>query len=221
MCGRFTLLTSPEELSQQFGLSEIPDLSPRYNIAPTQQVAAVRTAEKGQRELVLLRWGLIPSWADSPAIGVRLLNARAETVADKPSFRSALKQRRCLIPADGFFEWQSVQGRKRPYYFREKAGRPLAFAGLWEHWERGGQAIHSCTIITTEANAVVKSLHDRMPVILLPDAYALWLDRTVQRPEQLVPLLRPFPAEEMIVYPVSLRVNSPRNDDSGCVQAVA
>src|SRR4051794_17635833 len=223
MCGRYTLLASPEELRELFGLDEVPDLAPRYNIAPSQQVAAVRrVAGQERRELVPLRWGLIPPWADDPAIGNRLINARAKAVADKPSFRSALRCRRCLVLADGLFEWQSLQGKKQPYYFRLRDGRPFAVAGLWERWSRGGHgAVESCTLITTEANDLVRPLHERMPVILPPDGYEVWLDPAVQRPGQLQPLLRPYRAEEMTAYPVSVRVNSPRNDDAGCVEAVA
>ena len=223
MCGRYTLLASPEALQEQFGLAEVPDLSPRYNIAPTQQVAAVRRpAGQQRRELVLLRWGLVPPWADDPAIGSRLLNARAETVADKPSFRPALRCRRCLILADGFFEWQAVNGKKQPHYFRLRDGRPFAIAGLWERWARGGDgAVESCTLITTEANELVRPLHDRMPAILPPEAYEVWLDPAVQHPATLRPLLRPYEAGEMVACPVSTRVNSPRNDDAGCVQPVA
>jgi putative SOS response-associated peptidase YedK len=223
MCGRYTLLAAPELLQDLFGLAEAPDLAPRYNVAPTQQVAAVRRLAGGEgRELVLLRWGLIPSWASDPSVGNRLLNARAETVADKPSFRSALRSRRCLILADGFFEWQSLKGKKQPFYFRLRDGRPFAIAGLWERWARGSNGpVESCTLITTEANDLVRPLHERMPVILPPDAYEAWLDPAGGRPEQLQPLLRPYRAEEMIAYPVSVRVNSPRNDDAGCVEAVA
>jgi putative SOS response-associated peptidase YedK len=222
MCGRYTLLTSPEVLQEQFGLVELPALSPRYNIAPTQQVAAVRRAAgKEDRELVLFRWGLVPSWATDLSIGNRLLNARAETVAEKPSFRSALRSRRCLILADGFFEWQHLQGKKQPYYFRLRDGKPFAIAGLWERWSVGSEAIESCTLITTEANALVRNVHDRMPVILPGGAYEAWLEPAPARPGQFQPLLRPYPAEEMVAYPVSMRVNSPRNDDAECVQAVA
>jgi putative SOS response-associated peptidase YedK len=193
------------------------------NIAPTQQVAAVRrpTAQEG-REFVLLRWGLIPPWADDPAVGNRLINARAKTVADKPSFGPALRCRRCLVLADGFFEWQTGKGKKQPYHFRLRDGRPFALAGLWERWSRGRHgAVESCTLITTEANDLVRPLHERMPVIVPPDAYEVWLDPAVQHPVRLQPLLRPYRAEEMVAYPVSMRVNSPRNDDPGCVQSVA
>jgi putative SOS response-associated peptidase YedK len=209
-------------LQDLFGLQDLPDLSPRYNIAPTQKVAAVRPAVQGGRELVLLRWGLIPSWAGDPSIGSRLLNARAETVAEKPSFRSALQRRRCLIAADGFFEWQAQKGKKQPYYFRLADGRPFAFAGLWERWSRGGgEPLETCTIITTEANDLVRSYHERMPVILPTAAHAAWLDTSLHRPEPLLPLLCPYPGEEMAAYPVNPLVNSPRTDDARCIERVA
>ncbi len=221
MCGRFTLTVQAEILRDLFELETIPDLTPRYNIAPTQEVAAVRQTEQGSRELVRLRWGLIPSWADSPAVGVRMLNARSETVAGKPAFRSAFRQRRCLIPADGFFEWQNQMGRKQPFYFRLRDGKPFALAGLWEHWQQGARIIESCTVLTTEANEIVRPLHERMPVILPPSAYETWLDPKMQRTEVLLPLLAAYPAGEMIAHPVNMRVNSPRNDDEECVQSVA
>jgi putative SOS response-associated peptidase YedK len=165
---------------------------------------------------------LVPSWAADPAFGSRLLNARAETVAHKPSFRSALKQRRCLIAADGFFEWQAQRGKKQPYYFRLADGRPFAFAGLWEKWERGSEApLETCTIITTDANELVRPYHERMPVILPPEAFASWLDTSQQGPEQLLPLLRPYPSAQMMAYPVSTLVNSPRTDDPRCIERVA
>jgi len=209
-------------MREEFAVAEVPPLSPRYNIAPTQPVVAVRqAASKEARELVLLRWGLIPSWADDPSIGNRLLNARAETVADKPSFRSALRSRRCLILADGFFEWQSRKGPKQPYYFRLRDERPFAFAGLWEQWSRGETPIESCTIITTQANELVRPVHERMPVILPPKVYAVWIDPEEQRTERLQSLLGPYRADEMVAYPVSMRVNSSRYDDAECIEAVA
>jgi putative SOS response-associated peptidase YedK len=208
-------------LKEQFTLEEVLPLQPRYNIAPTQQVAAVRHGQQG-REMVLLRWGLIPSWARDPSIGNRLLNARAETITEKPSFRSALKHRRCLIVADGFFEWQSIQGKKQPRYCRLRDGKPFAFAGLWEHWSLGeNEPVQSCTIITTEANELVRPLHERMPVILPPDAYQPWLDTAGQGVEQVLSLLRAYSSKDMIAYPVSMRVNSPRHDDPGCIEQVA
>jgi putative SOS response-associated peptidase YedK len=222
MCGRYTLITAPDVLVQQFGLEELPLLSPRYNIAPTQQVTAVRRPTEGaRRELVFLRWGLIPSWAEDATIGNRLLNARADTVADKPSFRSAFRSRRCLVLADGFFEWQTAEGRKQPFYFRSRGGEAFAIAGLWERWSRGGKAVESCTLITTEANALVLPTHDRMPAILSRDDYEGWLDPAVQDAERLQSLLRSYPPEQMTAWPVSGRVNSPRHDDPACVEPVS
>jgi putative SOS response-associated peptidase YedK len=215
MCGRFTLITPDQELAVQFNLPEVPAMPPRYNIAPTQPVAAVRlNARSGARELAWLHWGLVPSWAQDPAVGSRLINARSETVAEKPAFRAAFQRRRCLVLADGFYEWQKVDGAKQPYYIRLRDGSPFAMAGLWEHWEGGeGSVIQSCTLLTTEPNLLIQPLHSRMPVLLAAQDYDLWLDPQVQRPERLAPLLRPYPATEMVAYPVSRRVNNPDNDD--------
>jgi putative SOS response-associated peptidase YedK len=220
MCGRYTLSTPVGKLAEEFDLSgSLPDLQSSYNVAPTQEVPAV-VAGNGGRRLEMLRWGLIPSWADDPGIGSRMINARSETVAEKPSFRRAFKERRCLIPADGFYEWQKTNGSKQPYYFRMKDGRPFAFAGLWESWAGDGE-IRSCTILTTDANHLVGEIHQRMPVILPSEYYELWLEPAVREPDQLLPLLNPYPTDEMEAYPVSRRVNSPSNDDPGCVERVA
>jgi putative SOS response-associated peptidase YedK len=219
MCGRFTLRSSPRAVAEAFGLAEFPLFEPRYNIAPTQPVAAIRL-QNGRRQLSFLQWGLIPSWADDPSIGNRMINARAEGVADKPSFRSAFKKSRCLIVADGFYEWQKVGKAKQPYYIRLQDERPFAFAGLAEHWRRGDQSIDSCTVITTEANELMADIHDRMPVILSPDDYEFWLDPEFQGKEKLLSLLRPFPADELTAYPVSAIVNSPRNEKAECVVPV-
>ena len=222
MCGRFTLKTRPEVLAEHFGLPEVPGFEPRFNIAPTQPVAIVRALpETGGRELSRLRWGLIPSWADDPAIGLRLINARAETAAEKPAFRAAFRQRRCLVLADGFFEWAKSGGGKQPYHFRLKDGGPFAFAGLWELWSKGEEPIESCTLLTTEANDMVGPVHDRMPVLLEPEAYGRWLDPQLRRTEEVSDLLRPFPAGRMMGYPVGRLVNDPRNDDLRCVEPVA
>jgi len=221
MCGRFTLSNpDAEQLAAQFGVAALPDLRPRYNIAPTQPVAAVRRAAgKAIREMALLRWGLVPAWAKDPTIGVRLINARAETAAEKPSFRVAFRRRRCLIVADGFYEWQKQQSGKQPYYIRLRGGRLFAFAGLWERWTGpDGQEIESCTLLTTAPNDLLRPIHKRMPVILHPDDYALWLDPAVGDRQRLQPLLRPYPAAEMEAYPVSRRVNNPRNDDPRCIE---
>lgn len=213
MCGRFTLTVPGEQAAQQFGLSDPSvKLAPRYNIAPTQPVAAVRAAETG-RELALLRWGLIPPWAKDLSIGARMINARAETAAEKPAFRSAMKQRRCLILADGFYEWQTTGSSKQPFYFRVAGDGPFAFAGLWEHWRSPqGDQIHSCTILTTEANELVRPLHDRMPVILRPEDYGRWLDPALRDAAAVADLLAAYPADAMHTYPVSKSVNRVSND---------
>jgi putative SOS response-associated peptidase YedK len=223
MCGRFTLRAPASVVAEQFSLFEMPPFAARFNIAPSQPVPVVRLAPdrpEPQRELVWLRWGLIPRWADDPSIGNRMINARAESVAEKPAFRAALRQRRCLVVADGFYEWQKIDKRKQPHFIRMRDDRPFAFAGLWERWEGPQRGpIESCTLLTTDANDVVRPIHDRMPVILVPDAYALWLDPTVQQADKLLPLLKPYPSEAMIAYAVSPRVNSPTNDDPQCVEA--
>ena len=220
MCGRFTLTNPDQDLALQFDLPEIPDLQPRYNIAPTQPVAAVRVApESAVRELALLHWGLIPFWAKDPKIGSRMINARSETAAEKPSFRAAFRRRRCLVAADGFYEWQKLNDGKQPFYIRLHDGKPFAFAGLWEHWEGpDGAVIESCTLLTTEPNDVIRPLHNRMPVILQPRDYDLWLDPEVQQTEQLQPLLGPYLPGDMEAYPISRWVNSPRNDDPRCIE---
>ena len=215
MCGRFTLTFSAEELAEAFELDEVPaSFPPRYNIAPSQPIAAVlKTIEHPVRHLSLLRWGLIPSWSKDPAIGNRLINARAETVAEKPSFRTAFKRRRCLIPASGFYEWQKQERGKQPFYFHLKRKQPFAFAGLWETW----QDIPTGTIITTEANQLSQPIHDRMPVILKPQDYEEWLEPNNQNIAELQSLLKPFLSEEMEIYPVSNQVNNPANDSSECI----
>jgi len=231
MCGRFTLTDPDADLAVQFNLPELPStalrtspaMQPRYNIAPTQPVAAVRLAAGGAaRELALLHWGLIPFWAKDPAIGARLINARSETAADKPAFRAAFRRRRCLVVADGFYEWQKQPGSKQPFFIRLRDGRPFAFAGLWELWKGEDESvIESCTLLTTTPNDLIRPLHDRMPVILHPRDYGLWLDLDVQDPARLTPLLRPYAAEEMAAYPVSRFVNRPENDDPRCTEPLA
>ena len=222
MCGRFTLRAPASLVAEQFTLFELPPFAPRFNIAPSQPVAVVRLAPaqgQPQRELAWLRWGLIPSWAKDPAIGNRMINARAETVAEKPAYRAALRRRRCLLAADGFYEWQRTDGRKQPYFIHLCDDRPFAFAGLWEAWEGPDDSyIESCTLLTTEPNELIRPIHNRMPVILAPDDYEPWLDPAVQKPEPLVPLLRPYPSDEMAAHPVSTLVNSPTNDDPKCIE---
>lgn len=212
MCGRFTLRSSIKEIAESLEITsvKIKEEKARYNIAPTQDIMATREGGEG-RELVSLHWGLVPSWAKDPTIGARMINARSETVTEKPSFREAFHRRRCLIPSSGFYEWRREGTRKQPFYFRMKDDRPFAFAGLWEQWE-GDKVIESCTILTTEANELLAPVHDRMPVIVAPEDYELWLDSTISKTERLKPLLRPYPAEMMDSYPVSSNVNNPRND---------
>jgi putative SOS response-associated peptidase YedK len=222
MCGRYTLRTSPKLLASSLGVEDLPLFNPRYNIAPTQFVLAARLREdRPAREAVLLKWGLIPSWAKDPAIGNRCINARADGVADKPSFRAAFKRRRCLIAADSFYEWQKVGSKKQPWLFQLQGGTPFAFAGLWETRKPpDGEPVESCAIITTEANGLVKSVHERMPVILSPDDYDAWL-APAEDARRLLTLLGPFPAGKIEAFPVGLHVNNPRNDDPACVEPLA
>jgi putative SOS response-associated peptidase YedK len=222
MCGRFTLFESDKVLSREFGVSDFPPRSPRYNIAPSQPIAAVRAPPAGTgREFALLRWGLIPPWSKDPAIGNRLINARAETAREKPSFRNAFRRHRCLIPASGFYEWLRWERGKQPYFVRMRDERPFAFAGLWDRWEGPDEdAVETCTILTTAANAVLAPIHDRMPVIVPPGEYDRWLDPSNKDPDSLAPFLVPFPPEGMLAYPVNPRVNVPSADDKGCIAAL-
>lgn len=236
MCGRYCLTTPAQSMQRLFGfMGPLPNWPARYNIAPTQLVPIVRVApaggegdgagkeSAGRRELVQARWGLVPFWAKEAATGAKLINARAEGIAEKPAFRAAFRARRCLVPADGFFEWQATPHGKRPYWVGLKGGTsdepPLfAIAGLWERWTKApdGVPLESCTIITTEANALLRPIHERMPVILAAADYGTWLDPATVLPDALA-LLRPFPAESMTLHPVSTRVNSVRFDDPLCI----
>lgn len=223
MCGRFSQTASPDIIAEQFQIPDLPLFSPRYNIAPSQSVAAIRIEpDTTTRRLVQLRWGLIPSWAKDPKIGNQCINAKAETVAEKPSFRSAFKKRRCLVIATGFYEWQ-VQGRtKQPMWIGLRNKRPFALAGLWEHWKPAeGEPLETCTIITTAPNDLMASIHNRMPVILAPSSYDQWLDQTFQQAEPLKALLCPFPSDELTAYPVSTLVNNPRHDAPQCLEPVS
>ena len=217
MCGRFAQKSSATKITKKFRVEEVPPLVERYNVAPTQIVLAVREASDG-REATFLKWGLVPRWAKDPSIGNRLINARAETVTEKPSFREAFTRRRCLVPMEGFYEWARRGDRKRPFYFHMRDGEPFAIAGLWERWEGEGGPLESCTLLTTEANELLAGYHDRMPVILRSEDYDLWLDAGVRSAARLLPLLRPYPREEMTTYAVSLMVNSPSNDNPQCVE---
>lgn len=219
MCGRFTLTVNPAELEDVFGSYEFPtQFAPRYNIAPSQPVLAIPNDAKNKADFFL--WGLIPSWAKDPAIGNKLINARGETIAEKPSFRGGFKYKRCLILTDGFYEWKAAGGAKSktPYYIHMKDSKPFAFAGLWDVWNSPeGDALRTCTIITTEPNELMSALHNRMPVIIDPKDYELWLDPAPQTPEKLMHLIRPFPAAAMSAHPVSTMVNRPGNDRPECV----
>ena len=222
MCGRFTLRTNPSDLVEVFSLLREPELTPRFNIPPTTQIAVVRQSGK-DRELVSMRWGLVPSWSKDPKAGSPLINARGETVATKPSFRTAFKRRRCLIPADGFYEWKRLDPKtKLPHYIRFKKDRPFAFAGLWETWHApDGSELESCTIVTCEPNKLMAGLHDRMPVILPDEDYDRWLDPKNEDAASLQELLRPYPTEEMVAFPISTYVNNVRNSGPQCIELLS
>jgi putative SOS response-associated peptidase YedK len=221
MCGRFALIDPAEQLAMQFDLPAIADLTPRYNIAPTQPVLAVRHAQNsGAREWALLRWGLIPSWSKDIAIGSRLINARGETVAEKPSFRAAFKRRRCLIPASGFYEWQKRGSGKQPIYITPANGGAFALAGLWESWQGAdGSELETCTIVTTTPNELMTPIHNRMPVIVAPEDYDTWL-ASEPEPSLGLHLIRPYPSELMRVTAVSTYVNNPRHEGPQCVEPI-
>jgi putative SOS response-associated peptidase YedK len=219
MCGRYELHTHPAALALAFGLPHPPEIGPHYNIAPTQDVPVVRLARSGQRELAQIRWGLVPRWAKDPSIGARLINARAETLAEKPAFRMALRRHRVLIPADGFYEWKPIPGAgKQPLHVGMKDGAPFALAGLTDRWlSPEGEVLDTCAIVTTRANALLAPMHDRMPVIIAPEDYERWLDVAE---EEVADLFEPYPAEAMAYYPVSRRVNAVRNDDASLLERV-
>ena len=215
------MFTPASRLAEQFLPGEPLSVAPRYNIAPSQPVLAVRTSPAaGRREFAMPRWGLVPAWARDATIGNRLINARAETVSEKPAFRRAFRERRCLIPADGFYEWKKEGAGKRPFYVRRRDGAPFAFAGIWERWEgTGGEAVETCAILTTEPNELLAPLHDRMPLIVPPEEYGRWLDPSLRAPERLAPLLRPFPSAALEAFPVGREVNNPRADDPSLIRA--
>jgi putative SOS response-associated peptidase YedK len=227
MCGRFTLSIDLHEILDLLpGLDTSAWLAkPRYNIAPTQMVATVPNVlnNDGALSLTYMRWGLIPSWAKDHTIGSRLINARGETAHEKPSFRASFKRKRCLVLADGFYEWAKVPGQKRkqPVYIRMQSGEPFGFAGLWDHWHDPagtGDELVTCTIITTEPNEIVKPYHNRMPVILPPEDFDVWLEPGEADTGHLLSLIRPYPAGEMEAYPVSTQVNSPGADDPALIE---
>lgn len=221
MCGRYTLIQPAPWLHGLLGKDPGLELRPRYNIAPGQDVALIRlpsTQEGGA--LVPARWGLVPPWAKNPSIGPRLINARADSADQKPAFREAFRARRCLIPADGFYEWGSRGGARQPYFIHLEGGRPFCFAGLWERWEGPeGAAIESCAILTTGANRFLRKIHPRMPAILPRVAYASWLAPGERSPRLLKSLIEPYPGDEMTALAVGDRVNHPRNDDPSCIES--
>jgi len=222
MCGRTVLAASPEDLREVFGLDEVPDLVPRYNVTPSQGLAAVRVLRGTERRrLDVLRWGLVPAWAESPKAGQKLALARAETVATTPAFRDAFRQRRCLVVVDGFYEWKRGDGAgSRPFLFRAPDRKPFALAGLWERWgSKDGEIVESCAILTQRALAPIEAVHDRMPVVLAPDAWESWLDPEAE-PAALAGLLAPRPPG-LVAMAVSTYVNDPRHDDPRCFEPPA
>jgi putative SOS response-associated peptidase YedK len=215
-------MTPSKSLAERFLVEETLDEGPRYNIAPTQMVPIIRlNPQTGCREFRMVRWGLIPSWAKDPSIGHKLINARCESVHEKPAFRTAFKFRRCLVPTDGYYDWKKTGKTRQPYLFRMADGSPYAFAGLWEKWKSPeGEIAESCTIITTPANELVASVHDRMPAILKPEDYDTWLDPSLKDPEVLLKLLTPFPSELMVSVPVSSKVNKATYEGPDCIEPI-
>lgn len=221
MCGRFTLRTPPEALARHFELDEVHELRPRFNVAPGQDIATLLRREAApRRALELRRWGLVPSWVRDPQKSPAPINARSETVAEKPMFQAALRRRRCLVPADGFYEW--ARPSRQPFHVRRADGAPFGIAGLWERWEGPeGQLLESCALLTTQANECVRPIHPRMPVILEPRDYDVWLDPEIEDPQRVLPLLRPHPAEGMLAQAVARRVNRAGFDDPSCLEPAA
>ncbi len=224
MCGRYSLTLDPAELKEAFPGVEVPDTETlaRYNVAPSQSVPVIPNNHNNRVEF--FHWGLIPSWAKDPQIGNRMINARAESLAEKPSFRTALKRRRCLVLANGFFEWRQEPGSKTktPMFIRLKSGKPFGFAGLWDIWHSpDDQDVLSCTIVTTTPNSLVAKIHNRMPAIVRPEDYELWLDPDEQEPDRLAKVFKAYPASQMVAYPVSKLVNDPKNDVAECVAPLA
>ncbi len=221
MCGRFTLNSSSEALAADFELSEVALLEPRFNIAPSQGIVAVRENTAGVRECVELRWGLIPAWTKDPGKSHAPINARSETAADKPTFRRAMSRGRCLVPVTGFYEWREKAGGKQPFFFRMRERELFAIAGLYEIWRgKGGEVIESVALLTTEANALVAAVHPRMPVILAPADYGRWLDRKNRDSASVADLMVPCAVGGIESFAVSRQVNDPRFDQPACVEAI-
>ena len=218
MCGRFALKLPPAELITRFGLTECADFEPRFNIPPGTDIPVIRRSPEGARVLHLLRWGLVPHWAKDPTIGNRLANARGESVADKPAFREAFRKRRCLVPADGFYEWKTEGRTKQPYYFSHLSGAPLVLAGLWESWRApDGTILRTVCLITTSANALMAPIHDRMPVLLNPTDWATWLEGSM---EQAAQLIAPYADGALQCWPVDRRLNRPTEEGAGLIERV-
>ena len=222
MCGRFVTIIPPDVLAKIFGLIETPKLEPRYNVAPTQKVGVVRCCDDtNNKRFNVMKWGFVPSWSKDLSFGSHLINARSETVAEKPTFRHAIKYRRCIVPTSGFYEWDHSGDKKQPYYFQLADQSPMCLAGVWETWKSpDGSELETFAILTTSANKLVESIHDRMPVILYTDDFDLWLSNNMRDPEQLQPLYQPFPAAEMFAYKVPNLVNNPRFDSPACIAQV-
>ena len=220
MCGRYAFYSPAEAVRRSFALDDVPALEPRYNIAPTQPVPVIRAAEGGRHELSMLHWGLVPKWAKDKAVGNRMINARAETIAEKPAYRDAFRRRRCLVAADGWYEWQPAPGGKKPWFIRLREERPLAFAGLWERWKdpADGSLLESCTIVTTEAAASIRKIHERMPVVLPENEWDRWMDPAYSDAETLATKLGPYDAKALVFWPVSRAVNAPRNEGPGLIE---
>lgn len=217
MCGRLVQNKAADQAATLFGLSSPPDLGPRFNVAPTFYLLAIRSNPRGQPEWSLPRWGLVPHWAKDINVGYKMINAKAETVASKPAYRGPLRYRRCIIPSDGFYEWHLENKRKQPYYIRARGDEPLLLAGLWDYWEGEEQALETCTIVTTSANATVAKVHDRMPALLTLERARQWLDPKLQDPKQIAALLESS-EPPLTLYKVSARVNKPVNDDPQLIE---
>lgn len=214
MCGRYAFFSPAEAVKRTFALDFRPELAPRYNIAPTQSVPALRVVEEGSRALAMLHWGLVPRWARERAIGNRMINARSETIAEKPAYRDAFRRRRCLVLADGWYEWQAAPGGKQPWFVRLRDPQPIAFAGLWERWKdpAGGELLESCTIVTTSASESIRKIHDRMPVILPRESWDRWMDPACSDAESLARILGPYDGKALTAWQVSRLVNAPKNE---------
>ncbi|MBN2983507.1 MULTISPECIES: SOS response-associated peptidase [Cohnella] len=223
MCGRYTITVTLEELIARYmaGQVAVPFYAPRYNVAPGQLVPAIVSDGRGNR-LGQLKWGLVPPWAEDAKIGYKMINARAETLADRPAYRDAYRRKRCLLPADGFYEWKAADGAKRPYRISLRSKKLFSLAGLYETWTSpSGEVVHTCTVVTTAPNRLMADIHDRMPVILREEDESVWLDRRIREPERLNRLLAPYPDEEMEAYEVDKRVGNVANDDPSCIERIS